>query len=338
MQQVGCHLTNLSSKRIKIHEVYTHCSTLQLWVRPCRLINSAHNQLESIFLMKHLAFLLIFAAGAAFAAAQATPKPASSTATAITPAKSTAAAAKSVTAATKLPKGIPVVHGVIKPLITLRVEDYKIGTGADAEPGKLYKVKYTGYRAADGVKFDSWDEHARPVMKDGKPEMGADGKPKMGDPEPMQFPQGMGRLIPGFDQGFAGMKVGGKRRMFIPWQLAYGTRAIPDRGPDHPGIPAKSDLIFDVELVDVSDMPAMPQRPGMMPGRPGMPPGGRPPIPGAVPAPGAPASSSPAPASSSAPSASTQPAAPSAPATPPPATAPAAPASPTQPATPPQSK
>ena len=85
------------------------------------------------------------------------------------------------------------------------------------------------------------------------------------------FRRAYGRLIPGFDQGFAGMHVGGKRRIFIPWQLAYGTREIPAHGADHPGIPAKSDLIFDVELVDVTDMPAMPQRPMGMPPHPEQP-------------------------------------------------------------------
>jgi peptidylprolyl isomerase len=299
--------------------------------------------------MKHTALILAMAAGAAVAGAQtpstppasSTPKPATATSTTAAP-KAASASTAAATSAMRLPKGIPVVHGVVRSLITLRYEDYKIGTGALAEPNKLYKVKYTGYRAADGVKFDSWDEHARPVMKDGKPEMGPDGKPKMGDPEPMQFPQGMGRLIPGFDQGFAGMHVGGKRRLFIPWQLAYGTREIPDHGADHPGIPAKSDLIFDVELVDVSDMPAMPQRPGMMPGRP-MPPGARPGTPGGAPgaAPGAAPGSAPAPGAPPAPGASAAPGAPAtspaSPGTPPPATAPGQPSAPGQPATPPPS-
>src|SRR5208337_4496486 len=132
----------------------------------------------------------------------------------------------------------------------------------------LYKVHYTGYRAADGVKFDSsYDHPGQPLKdKDGKPILGDDGKPKLGDPQPMPFPQGRGGAIMGFDQGFAGMKAGGKRRIFIPWQLAYGTRTIPDHGADHPGIPAKSDLIFDVELVEVSEIPAPQGRPGMTPG------------------------------------------------------------------------
>ena len=86
--------------------------------------------------------------------------------------------------------------------------------------------------------------------KDGKMQRDADGKIVMSGPLPITFIQGMGRTIPGFDQGFDGMKIGGKRRIFIPWQLAYGAVGRP--GPDaaHPGIPAKANLIFDVELID----------------------------------------------------------------------------------------
>jgi peptidylprolyl isomerase len=221
----------------------------------------------------------------------------------------------------------------VKTAFTLRYQDIKIGTGAVAEPNKMYKVHYTGWRAADGVKFDSsFDHPGPPVMdKDNKPVMGDDGKPKHGDPQPMAFPQGMGRLIPGFDQGFAGMKVGGKRRLFIPWQLAYGTRDMPAHGADHPGIPPKSDLIFDVELVEIGDMPAAPTRPGMggAPGGRPMPPGGQP-RPGAAPAPGA----TPAPGAASAPSAAPAAAPQATPATAPtttPAPATPAPAAPTPP-------
>jgi peptidylprolyl isomerase len=223
------------------------------------------------------------------------------------------------------------VHkGIQKPVFTvaLRYQDIKVGTGAVAAPGKQLAVHYTGYRASDGAKFDSSYDHPGPVVRDktGKPVMGDDGKPKMGDPQPYQFHQGVGLAIPGFDQGFAGMKVGGKRRIFIPWQLAYGSRSIPDRGPDHPGIPAMSNLIFDVELFDVTDAPPpAPPRPPMgrpMP-RPGTP--GAPPMPGqpptaVTPAPGAPpkVTAPGTPASPPVPGTSMSPGIPPSPATPPP--------------------
>ncbi len=198
-------------------------------------------------------------------------KPASSSAHASTAKPVTAAAVPTAAAPTpwiKLPAGVPkVLHGPVKMPFALRYEDIKVGTGAAGESGKIWHLKYTGWRAADGIKFDSWDDHKLPKRgPDGKPVMGPDGKPVMGDPEPISIPQGMGRVIPGFDYGLEGMKIGGKRRIFIPWQMAYGTRSIPDR-PDHPGIPAKSDLIFDVELVDQTDMPQPPMmtRPGGMP-------------------------------------------------------------------------
>jgi peptidylprolyl isomerase len=213
--------------------------------------------------MKPIALILTLAAFVAAASAQT----ASKSSTPGTPKTATASASKSSTAVStpepwiKLPPGVPrIAHGPVRTPFALRYEDIRVGTGPEAESGKLWHLKYTGWRAADGVEFDSWDQHRMPAIKDGKPELGPDGKPKMNDPEPIAIPQGVGRVIPGFDWGLAGMKIGGKRRIFIPWQLAYGTRTIPDR-PDHPGIPAKSDLIFDVELVDVTDLPQ--QRPFM---------------------------------------------------------------------------
>ena len=263
--------------------------------------------------MKTPALVLCLAAVAA-ANAQTTVKKPATTAKPATAASRTGTATHTASSsAIKLPPGVPPVQGVVKTAFSLRYEDIKIGTGAEAEPQKLYKVKYTGWRAADGVKFDSWDEHRQPVMDaDGKPEMDADGKPKMGEPQPATFPVGIGRMIPGFDQGFTGMRVGGKRRLFIPWQLAYGTRAMPDHGPDHPGIPAKSDLIFDVELVDMTDLQMGPP-PGSAPGAMGRP--------QMVPRPGGP-NGQPTPPPASGAAAAGQPAAPppaDKPATPPPA-------------------
>ncbi|HET6170602.1 MAG TPA: FKBP-type peptidyl-prolyl cis-trans isomerase [Terracidiphilus sp.] len=216
--------------------------------------------------------IVLLAASCAAAAAQTTAKPAAS------PQRATNSRSAS---GMKLPAGVPAVHSVIKTAFSLRYQEIKIGTGAEAEPDKLYKVHYTGWLAADGRKFDSSYDHPRPPVldKDGKPVMGDDGKPKLGEPQPIAFPQGFGRVIPGFDQGFHGMKIGGKRRLFIPWQLAYGARGRP--GPDaaHPGIPPKSDLIFDVELMSVSDIQMPPNHPGMggMPGGRPMPSGFMPP-------------------------------------------------------------
>ena len=112
-------------------------------------------------------------------------------------------------------------------MFALRYVDTVVGTGAEAVAGKMVSLHYTGWLASDGTKFDSSFAHP--------------------DKQPIQLPLGGGRVIPGWDQGIVGMKQGGKRRLFIPYPLAYGANGRPPR------IPAKSDLIFDVELVDVSD-------------------------------------------------------------------------------------
>jgi len=107
---------------------------------------------------------------------------------------------------------------------SLNYVDTQIGTGALAIPGKFYTVHYTGY-LADGTKFDSSVDRG----------------------EPITFPYGKHRVIQGWDTGFEGMRVGGKRRLFIPYQLAYGDAGRP------PVIPAKSELIFDIEVIGQSD-------------------------------------------------------------------------------------
>jgi peptidylprolyl isomerase len=200
-----------------------------------------------------IAILVLAAASAAFA--QTAAKPATHSAT---PAGAHVVAHPAAATATgvKLPPGVTPAKGPVVTAFSLRYQDIKIGTGPDAEPRKIYKVHYTGWLAASGHKFDSsYDHPGQPTMdKDGKMERDEKGEVKLSGPQPISFPQGMGRVIPGFDQGFTGMKVGGKRRLFIPWQLAYG--AIGRPGPDaaNPGIPAKADLIFDIELVEQSDL------------------------------------------------------------------------------------
>ena len=195
---------------------------------------------------------------AALAQTPSTPTPAKKpVAHRSTTAAGTAAKRTSATAANPRdsPPNVPKIAGTPKPLYALRYIDTVIGTGALAQGQKFYSVRYTGW-LTDGTKFDSSEDHP--------------GK------EPITFPYGAHRVIPGWDTGFEGMHVGGKRRIFIPYQLAYGEAGRP------PVIPAKADLIFDMELVSISDAP---------PAAPAPPPTGDPAHPEAQPT--APASSSP---------------------------------------------
>lgn len=185
----------------------------------------------------------------------------------------------------KLPATAPAAPGPCHTefTVSLRYKDIKLGTGDLAEPGKVYKVFYTGYLASDGSIFDSTEKHRQPELDaDHKPVTGPDGKPKLADAEPFAFPQGSGRLIPGWDQGFEGMKVGGIRRLYIPYRLAYGELGRP------PVIPPKSDLVFDIELLGVEDLPQR-QMMNVQP-RPTPP---HPAVPGGAPAPGTPSSPQP---------------------------------------------
>ncbi|MGA2205896.1 MAG: FKBP-type peptidyl-prolyl cis-trans isomerase [Terracidiphilus sp.] len=298
--------------------------------------------------MKRFVLFLFLAACTAAASAQtapkapatksATPKSASSTSTTAKPSTAKpSTAARAPEPWIKLPPGVPrVAHGTVTMPFALRYEDIKIGTGAECEPGQLCHLKYTAWLAADGVKFDSWEDHRQPITgKDGKPELGPDGKPKMGDPDPLVVRKSWHNIIPGVDFGIEGLKIGGKRRIFVPWQLAFGTQAIPAH-PGHPAVPAKSDLIFDMELVNVTELPQHQYPPASGTGA----------QPNAAPAaPGAPASTAPpaakpaataAPAAPAAPASTAPPAANPATATPAQPAAPAQPASPAQPAAPAQ--
>ena len=111
--------------------------------------------------------------------------------------------------------------GATQEATELKIEDTKAGTGKEATAGSMVTVHYTGWLTS-GQKFDSSLDRG----------------------QPFKFSLGAGQVIPGWDKGVTGMKVGGKRLLIIPPGMAYGAQA---NGP----IPANSTLIFEVELVGV---------------------------------------------------------------------------------------
>ncbi len=104
----------------------------------------------------------------------------------------------------------------------LQYEDTVVGDGSSPRPGQSVQVHYTGW-LEDGTKFDSSVDRGQPFV----------------------FPLGQGRVIKGWDEGVAGMKEGGKRRLTIPPDLGYGARGAGGV------IPPNATLIFDVELLKV---------------------------------------------------------------------------------------
>ncbi len=124
---------------------------------------------------------------------------------------------------------VPPVEPASTSITTLVKDDVKVGTGAEAKSGQTVSVHYTGWlydpSAADkhGKQFDSSRTRGTPF----------------------QFPLGAGRVIKGWDQGVAGMKVGGQRTLTIPAEMGYGARGAGG------SIPPNATLIFDVELIGV---------------------------------------------------------------------------------------
>ena len=109
------------------------------------------------------------------------------------------------------------------PPTELQLSDLTVGDGAEATPGAQVSVHYVGVAHSTGEEFDSSYNRGTPL----------------------DFPLGAGRVIPGWDSGVAGMKVGGRRQLVIPPHLAYGDRGA--GGVIKPG----ETLIFVVDLVDV---------------------------------------------------------------------------------------
>ncbi len=113
----------------------------------------------------------------------------------------------------------------------LKIEELAPGSGPGLHVGQTAYVQYTG-RLSDGTVFDS-------SLKRGKPS---------------QVKLGAGKVIPGWEQGLLGMKVGGKRRLTIPPELAYGPAGKP------PTIPPNATLTFEVQVLSVSDKPAVAEK------------------------------------------------------------------------------
>lgn len=105
----------------------------------------------------------------------------------------------------------------------LRYRDLKLGTGPAVHTGQRVRVHYTGWLQEGHKRFDSSYDRKQPI----------------------EFVLGGGEVIPGWEEGLAGMRVGGKRRLVIPPDLAYGARGAGD------AIPPNATLIFEVELVGV---------------------------------------------------------------------------------------
>ena len=104
----------------------------------------------------------------------------------------------------------------------IQYDDLLVGSGKMAEPGMTVSLHYTGYLTS-GYKFDSSLDRG----------------------QPLKFQIAGGEMIQGFDEGVRGMRIGGKRKIFVPWSIAYGEAGRP------PQIPPRSDLVFDLELLDV---------------------------------------------------------------------------------------
>ena len=149
----------------------------------------------------------------------------------------TCVACASAPTPTTTPGIIPPVSGTPRELGSLRVIDVTEGTGAQYAPRKCVYTHYTGW-LSDGTRFDASRDTNR---------LGIPG-------QPVSFVQGKKQVIDAWDLGFDGMRVGGVRRLFVPWRLGYGARGNP------PVIPPRSDLVFDVELMAIAD--TLPHRSG----------------------------------------------------------------------------
>jgi peptidylprolyl isomerase len=125
-----------------------------------------------------------------------------------------------------LPTAVKAETATITTPSGLKYTDTKVGTGATPKQGQTCVMHYTGWLYQDGAKGKKFDS-------------------SVDRGQPFEFPLGMHRVIAGWDEGVATMKVGGKRTLIIPPELGYGARGAGGV------IPPNATLIFDVELLDV---------------------------------------------------------------------------------------
>jgi len=121
---------------------------------------------------------------------------------------------------------------------TVQAQEVTVGDGREATPNSLVSVLYAG-QLEDGTVFDSSEAHA---------------DPETGEVLPLTFVLGTPDLIPGFQLGVNGMKVGGERLIAVPSALGYGDQDLKDP-TGKVVIPANSTLVFRIRLVDVQDAP-----------------------------------------------------------------------------------
>lgn len=170
-------------------------------------------------------------------ATSASPAPAPSPAAAADPSKASGTSTKNATVTEKKskkfgePKKEKSVLKIPAEIKNLIIEDTLAGSGKVAVKGKSVKVNYTGWF------FDS----KQPQMKGFQLDT-SEGK------EPFDFTLGEKQVIAGWDEGLVNMKVGGKRKLYIPADLAYGSRGTRDGV-----VPVNQALIFEIELLDVMD-------------------------------------------------------------------------------------
>lgn len=112
----------------------------------------------------------------------------------------------------------------------MQMEDLKVGDGEEVKPGANVTCHYLGTFKSDGQKFDSSYDNNQPIT----------------------FGPSLQPVIKGWEFGVPFMKVGGKRKLTIPWQLAYGERGYPG------AIPPKADLVFEIEVLSVQNPPPPP--------------------------------------------------------------------------------